>query len=248
MSTTPVEAAKTALAAILLTSPTSPDRAISLDALVKKMAADGHKESDTRAALFEFTRDGLAQRQEIVRTVTYRSLLDNYPPGTFGPDDVHKPLVVPYRWEAVWALPQLAEWWNARSAAPPASPAPPRLTGTPPDPGPPATKARRSTAKGEARNKIVAALTKHHQYTDGSCLNTEPIRVKKLARQADVSPSTVTAFFQEKFQGHEEYRALCYRDVAKLAAALKLLNGEFSPHHLYGRNPPGEGKEHKDED
>lgn len=61
----------------------------------------------------------------------------------------------------------------------------------------------------------------------------------ELARLAGVSESTASAFFNEKFQGHIKYRALC-RDAGKLAAALKLLNGEFAPHLLYGRRPAGE--------
>jgi hypothetical protein len=36
------------------------------------------------------------------------------------------------------------------------------------------TKSKRSTEKGEAQTKLIAALTKHHQYADGGCLNFEP--------------------------------------------------------------------------
>jgi hypothetical protein len=56
---------------------------------------------------------------------------------------------------------------------------------------------------------------------------------------ADVSPSTASAFFAKKFGGHARYRALC-RDAGRLAVALKALNGELSPHELYGRRPPDE--------
>src|SRR5262249_18636328 len=43
---------------------------------------------------------------------------------------------------------------------------------------------KRSTDKGEARDKIVAALTKHHKYNNGSVENREPIGCNELARQA----------------------------------------------------------------
>lgn len=100
-------------------------------------------------------------------------------------------------------------------------------------------KAKRSTERGEGRTKLVAALSKHHRYSDGSCLNPEPIGNNKLAKAAGVSPSTASTFFNDKFQGHTKYKALC-RDSGSLAAALKLLNGEYSPHDLYGRRSADE--------
>ncbi len=98
---------------------------------------------------------------------------------------------------------------------------------------------KRSTRRGEGKEKLVAALTKHHEYADGGCLNPEPVECNELARAAGVSNSTASTFFNDKFQGHTEYRGLC-RDSGRLMNALKLLNGEFSPHLLYGRRPPGE--------
>jgi hypothetical protein len=98
---------------------------------------------------------------------------------------------------------------------------------------------KRSTERGEARAKLIAALTKHHKYADGGALHQEPIPVNQLARTAEVAPATASAFFQAEFLGHAKYRLAC-QDAAKLAAALRLLNGEFSPHHLYGRRPAGE--------
>ncbi len=97
----------------------------------------------------------------------------------------------------------------------------------------PAPGRKRSTERGEGRAKLIAALTKHHRYADGSCLNQGPIGNNELARAAGVSASTASAFFNDKFQGHTKYKALC-RDAGKLAAALKLLNDEFSPHVLLG--------------
>jgi hypothetical protein len=101
------------------------------------------------------------------------------------------------------------------------------------------TNAKRSTERGEGRAKVIAALTKHHQYADGSCLNLEPIGNNEVAKVAGVSASTASTFFNEKFDGHTKYKALC-RDTGKLIAALKLLNNEFAPHDLYGRRPAGE--------
>lgn len=92
---------------------------------------------------------------------------------------------------------------------------------------------KRSTERGEGRTKLIAALTKHHQYADGGCLNLEPIGNNELAKAAGVSASTASAFFNDKFQGHTKYKALC-RDAGKLTAALKLLNDEFAPYHLLG--------------
>jgi hypothetical protein len=92
---------------------------------------------------------------------------------------------------------------------------------------------KRSTERGEGRAKLIAGLTKHHQYADGCCLNMEPIGNNQLATAAGVSPSTASAFFNDKFQGHTKYKALC-RNSVKLVAALKLLNDEFAPYHLLG--------------
>jgi hypothetical protein len=104
-------------------------------------------------------------------------------------------------------------------------------------------KPKRSTDRGEGRDKIIAALTVHHQYARDSCLNLEAIGNNELARQARVSNSTVSAFFKKEFEGHATYRAICM-DRSTLVAALKLLNGEYAPKNLlpYGRRPPGEGQ------
>ena len=127
------------------------------------------------------------------------------------------------------------------------------VSGRPKDSAPPGTppggkgvedvtvRTKKSTAKGDARVKIIAALTKHHKYQDDSCLNQDPIGVSELARQADVGKTSASRFFTEKFEGWTRYRTAC-RDVSSLVAALKLLNQDFSPHHLFGRTPPGEGK------
>jgi hypothetical protein len=82
---------------------------------------------------------------------------------------------------------------------------------------------KRSTERGEGRAKLIAALTKHHQYADGGCPNLEPIGNNELAKAAGVSPSTASTFFNNEFEGHTKYKALC-RDSGLLVTALKLLN------------------------
>ena len=101
-------------------------------------------------------------------------------------------------------------------------------------------KPKRSTEKGDARTKLIAALTLHHQYSDGSCLNWTPIGNNELARKADVDKSTASVFFGNSFKGHRKYAAAC-RHKANLLNALKMLNDEFPPWLLYGSTPPGEG-------
>jgi hypothetical protein len=97
-------------------------------------------------------------------------------------------------------------------------------------------KPKRSTEKGEARPKLIAALIAHHQYDNGSCLNTEPIGNNDLARKAGVSDSTASAFFEKEFEGHTKYKATCKKH-GMLINALKMLNNEFPVHILYGKAP-----------
>lgn len=95
------------------------------------------------------------------------------------------------------------------------------------------------------KEAIIAALTKHHRYDNGSCGNQTPVGVTELARMLRPdSPKSmktnVSRFFKKKFGGYRKYCAMCRRDKTELAAALKLLNGEYAPKNLYERNPPGE--------
>jgi len=94
--------------------------------------------------------------------------------------------------------------------------------------------------RGEGRVKLIAALTKHHKYADGSSLNLEPVGNNELARLAKVSESTASAFFKKQFGGHTKYRTIC-PNATRLITSLKLLNQEFSPDNLFGAKPPGEG-------
>lgn len=97
---------------------------------------------------------------------------------------------------------------------------------------PDSSRKKRSTEKGEGRKKLVAALTKHHQYSDDSCLNQEPIGNNQLARLAEVEESTASLFFKEEFGGHLKYRGYC-QDRPALVWALKLMNGEVTPHEVF---------------
>ncbi len=100
-------------------------------------------------------------------------------------------------------------------------------------------KPKRSSEKGEGRAKLIAALTKHHKYAEGGCLNLEPIGNNELARQAEVAKRTASAFFDKDFQGHIKYRALCM-DPVRLTASLKALNGEFRPRDFLDVRAPDE--------
>ena len=94
------------------------------------------------------------------------------------------------------------------------------------------TKQKRSTINGEAHAKIVAGLTAHHKYKDGSCLEWTPVQVNKFAAHVKVSPSTVSKFFKDQFAGHKKYQTACC-DPVKLAFTLRMLNGELTPRILY---------------
>jgi hypothetical protein len=113
---------------------------------------------------------------------------------------------------------------------------------------PPASRPKtpkRSTERGEARRKIIAALSAHHHYSDGGSLHLGPIGNNELAREAAVSNSTVSGFIKRVFGGRSQYRAVC-KDAALLLKYLKEMNGDFPAHLLFGRTPPGEGRSDKD--
>lgn len=104
---------------------------------------------------------------------------------------------------------------------------------------PPAKASRspkQSTVKGEAQVKLIAALTQHHGYENGSCAVFEPIPSNELARQAKVSKSTASEFFKKEFHGHQAYKNACM-NTTRLVSMLKALNNEFRPHNFLGRIP-----------
>jgi hypothetical protein len=100
---------------------------------------------------------------------------------------------------------------------------------------------KRSTEKGDAREKLISALTLHHQYANNSCLNQEPIGGNQLAKLADVSKGAASGFFKREFGRHKDYCRIC-SDITRLIAALKLLNSEFTPKTLMGLEPSKENE------
>ena len=85
--------------------------------------------------------------------------------------------------------------------------------------------------KGEARDKLMSALAKHHDYANEGCLNQEPIGNNEIARMAGVSISTASEFFKREFGSHVKY-SQSSRDRDSIIAALKLLNQEFTPRQI----------------
>jgi hypothetical protein len=142
----------------------------------------------------------------------------------------------------------LLRGFDVRSQSPPAQP-PADVPATSEAPARAmTTKPKKSTERGEGRTKLIAALTRHHQYADRGCLNLEPVGVNRLARRAEVSPSTASAFFKKEFKGHPKYKRLC-QDASSLVVALKQLNNEYPPWLLYdARRPPGEDDRDDDRD
>ena len=107
-------------------------------------------------------------------------------------------------------------------------------------PEPADRKKKRSTGRGEAQEKLRAALIAHHEYRDGSCGNWEPVGNNQLADLAGVANSAAVRFFSTQFHGRNKYVAYCLQQT-NLIVALRLLNREVAPHILlYGRAPLGE--------
>lgn len=105
---------------------------------------------------------------------------------------------------------------------------------------------KRSTSPGEARVKIVSGLIEHHNFEKGGCGNLVPIGVRPLARKIEVSESTVSGFFKVQFTSHARYKSICRNEQGLLVASLKMLNGEYPAHILFGGVPPSE-QEREDE-
>ena len=92
---------------------------------------------------------------------------------------------------------------------------------------------KRSTTGGDAKVKLIAALSLHHKYElNGicvSCLNHDPIGNNELAKLARVDKSTASLFFKKSFsgKGHLQYVQDCR--AGRLPFALKMLRGEAYP-------------------
>jgi hypothetical protein len=110
----------------------------------------------------------------------------------------------------------------------------------------PANPKRSTKNDSGTRGKIIAALSKHHRYGEAGDLNLEPIGNNKLAQLADVSPSTISQFFKDKFHGHNGYKVQC-KEQSTILTALKLLNADMAPHLLARERSPAEGTVHEDE-
>ncbi len=108
-------------------------------------------------------------------------------------------------------------------------------------------KPKKSTANGDARAKLIGALTTHHQYSNGSCGDYQPIGINALARQAEVAPSTALAFFRKQFKSHKNYQRGC-KVKSTLISVLKLLNDEFTPDMLIQRAAPESDRKQPDTD
>jgi hypothetical protein len=99
---------------------------------------------------------------------------------------------------------------------------------------------KRSTEKGEAEAKLIAALAAHHRYSDGSCLHLEPVKNNALARSAGVDRGSASLFFKKHFRGRHQYARIC-EDPASLARILGSLVGDMPVWKLFGRAPESEG-------
>ena len=91
-------------------------------------------------------------------------------------------------------------------------------------------KVKRSTKQiiKPSEVQIIGALTTHHKYSDGSCLNQEPIGNNVMARGLKINQGTTSAFFKKNFGGHAKYVRQC-GDITKLVTAIRLLNNDITP-------------------
>jgi hypothetical protein len=105
---------------------------------------------------------------------------------------------------------------------------------------------KRGSAKGEAESKLIGALALHHKYSDGSCLNLEPVKNNALARLAGVDQGSASHFFKKHFRGRPQYVRIC-EDPASLSRMLGSLVGDMPAWKLFGRAPASEGGRAEDE-
>jgi hypothetical protein len=89
---------------------------------------------------------------------------------------------------------------------------------------------RRGQGMSDSRTAFIAAISKHHRYSEGGAANPTPINCKLLIGLG-FAKQTVSKFFKTEFGGYKNYKRQCLNQ-GKLIAALKLLNGEFSPRLL----------------
>lgn len=106
-----VAAAKRAIAALLLNKPASPEGADGVDFLTSRVAKDGHKEADIHVALFEMADGSLVRIEEKVDCTTYSDSPSFLPERVFS-RPATPPRVIEHRYQVVWPLPALKEWWR----------------------------------------------------------------------------------------------------------------------------------------
>jgi hypothetical protein len=113
-----------------------------------------------------------------------------------------------------------------------------------------ARKPKRSTERGEGEAKLIAALTKHHQYAEGGCMKWDPINSNGLAEKAKAGKGSANRFFNKWFgsakkakDGYRNYRITC-NGKDKLIAILKSMNGDMPRPGvvLFGREVPDEAE------
>jgi len=113
---------------------------------------------------------------------------------------------------------------------------------------------RKNTAPGDAEDRIIAALCKHHKYHDSgrgelSCENWEACGINALARLADVAKSSVTAFLARKLPvGPNEKPQQVYNRICSdrtLPIFLQLWRREFPTRNV---RLPRENRKDKDDD
>jgi len=102
-------------------------------------------------------------------------------------------------------------------------------------------KGRKSSSRNTRRGSwtdmelmIIAALSDHHQYSNGICGNQTPIGGNKLAEKAKCSSGKVSNFWSKAFgngdvMGKYKHYENCCADATKLSTAMRLLNGDVTP-------------------
>ena len=93
-------------------------------------------------------------------------------------------------------------------------------------------KNKKSTQRGEARTKLIAALSYHHKYDNGWATVHDSIGSNELARAAEVSNSTTSDFFKKEFGGHQKYKTTCLQNWTKIVEKLCGLNEDHTPELL----------------
>lgn len=99
-------------------------------------------------------------------------------------------------------------------------------------------KSKKGTVANEAREKIIAALTLHHDFDGDSCMNMDFATGVELAQKAGVDRGTVSRFFKKAFGGYEAYRGICTRgNTGRLIAELQKLRDEELSRLGFGDEP-----------